>query len=64
MISRLPGSDRIIRLQINLSSQAFSSALLLAGACHDIFAGREIERRPRGASRMNPLPHWLQRAYV
>jgi hypothetical protein len=26
------------------------------GACHNIFSAYEIERRPRGASRVNPLP--------
>jgi len=34
----------------------------LAGVCLEISSGYEIERRPRGASRMNPLLHLLQSA--
>jgi len=32
------------------------------GARHGMFSACEIERRPRGASRINPLLHLLQRA--
>ncbi|WP_218584627.1 hypothetical protein, partial [Pseudomonas sp. CM25] len=32
------------------------------GACRKLCSAYEIERRPRGASRVNPLPHLLQRA--
>jgi hypothetical protein len=41
-----------------------ASAGFFVGACRDVFGVHEIERRPRGASRINPLLHLLQRAYV
>jgi hypothetical protein len=35
-----------------------------AGVCLEWCMGVEIERRPRGASRINPLLHLLQRDHV
>ena len=37
--------------------------LALISACREIFSGCEIERRPRGASRINPLLHLFRASY-
>jgi len=36
----------------------------LAGACHNSFSACETERRPRGASRINPLLQFVSGQFL